>query len=363
MRGGTSRHLADVVEYALGTDHHVAVPTAGAPGSGALYDGAAIARMQEHGAVVHAVEMDRRPWDPANASAVAGLVRLARRVRPDVVHGHSAVGGAVARLAGTAARVPVAYTAHGVAEQTAYRLVERALGPLTWRWVAVSASEADLARRRRLAPPDRLVTIPNGIPTVAPPSAGPDLRERLGLPARTPLVGTVIRLVAQKAPVDFVAVCAEVGRGRPDVHFVLVGMGPLEGEVTRAVAASGIGPRWHQVEHLPSAAEAVADLDVFVLASRFEGAPYTPLEAMRAGVAVVLSDVVGNRDCIEDGVSGLLRPAGDTPALAAAVLRLLDDDRLRRRIGEAGRGRVADRFDVRRMGAALDELYLTVPTR
>ena len=370
LRGGTSRHVVDVVTHAAGVDHHVAVPRPDDdnPESGAVPDRGALAAMQAAGATVHFVGMRRRPWDPANAAALADLRRLVRDIGPSVLHGHSSVGGALARLARLArATLPaggpyapgpprVAYTPNGLATGRPYEVVERSLGPLTDRLVAVSDSEADRARALRLVAPERLVVIPNGI-DVEPAPPGPDLRSQLGLDAASPLVGSVARLVPQKDPVTFVRVCAAVARQVPAAHFLLIGMGPLQAEVDAEVARCGLAARWHRLGHVERAAAVLGQLDVFVLASAFEGAPYTPLEAMRAATPVVLSDVVGNRDAVEDGVSGRLRPAGDVAGLADAVTALLTDPEAAARVGEAGRQRVRDRFDVRVMGARLAELY------
>jgi glycosyltransferase involved in cell wall biosynthesis len=78
---------------------------------------------------------------------------------------------------------------------------------------------------------------------------------------------------------------------------------------------------------------------------------------MRAGTPVVLSDVVGNRDTIEHGISGLLIDEGDVDGFARAILALLRDDDLRTRLGAAGRARVDRRFDVATMGRALTGVY------
>ncbi len=362
VRGGTSRHVADVVRHAAGVRHVVAVSRPGGDtSSGAAYDRAAVEAMRRAGARVVETPMHRTPWHPANAVALRDLRRLAGSSGADVVHGHSSVGGALARLVGRAEQIPVVYTPNGVAQARPYLMAERALGRWTDRWVAVSAGEAELALRHRLAEPADLAVVANGIDLRRPPATA-DLRSRLGIPAGAPLVGTVARLVAQKAPERFVEVAAAVGARHPDAHFLLIGMGPLQHLVDAEVARSGLGRRWHQIRHLDDAPAALAQLDAFVLASRFEGAPYTPLEAMRAGVPVVLSDVVGNRDAVRDGDSGFLVAPSDTTGMATAVIRLLTDDRLRRSVTERAADRVARRFDAALMGRRLEELYAEVAT-
>lgn len=360
VRGGTSRHVSDIVRHATDVDHLVAVSEPGGDtGSGARYDHRAVEAMRRYGARVIQLPMHRTPWHPANAVAVGRLRRVIALEQPAVVHGHSSVGGALARLAATGRRVPVVYTANGVAPGRPYVAAERALGRLTDRWIAVSASEADTALRLGLTPPAQVAIIANGI-DLRPPAPAADLRAQLGIQAGTPLVGTVARLVPQKAPERFVRVAAEVARRHTGVHFVLVGMGPLQGRIDDEVEQSGLRERWHQLRHLDDAASALAQLDVFVLASQFEGAPYTPLEAMRAGTPVVLSDVVGNRDVVQDGTSGFLRPPDDTSGMAAAVVRLLTDDRLRRRTTEQAAERLSRNFDATAMGRRLGELYAGV---
>jgi glycosyltransferase involved in cell wall biosynthesis len=351
--GGTSRHLIDIARHATGTRHHVVVPLERV---GGLSDSNAVDRLRDAGAVVHVVSMKRAPWSPANAVALLRLRRIIRTVRPDVVHGHSSIGGLLARLA-TSPRVhPLVYTANGITVIRAGIAVERALGRRTTAFVATSVSEADLARTLQLAPRGEVIVIPNGIEPDIPP-APIDLRTHLGVPDGAPLVGTISRLVPQKAPEDFVAACAVVARRQPDAHFLLIGEGELEAEVGRAIVEHGLQRRLHRIDILPDAAGVLGQLDVYAMSSRFEGGPYAPLEAMRAGTPVVLTDVVGNRDAVEDGVSGRLVAPGKPEEMGHAIADLLDDRAELERLGEGGRHRQQTQFDVRVMGRTLDDLY------
>lgn len=285
---------------------------------------------------------------------------MIRRSRVHVVHGHSSIGGAVARVASIGTGAATVYTPHGVFPSRATLALERVLGTLTDRFIALSNSEAELVATRRLVAHDRIVVIPNGVEMDVPASI--DLRGRLGIPANAFLVGNVGRLAAQKAPEVFVRACARVATALPDPHFVLIGDGELAPLVDREVAASGIEGRFHSVR-MPSGGEAaMSELDVFVMSSRYEGAAYAPLEAMRAGVPVVLTDVVGNRDAVEARVSGLLVPPDDPAALAGAIRELIDHPRLRAAIGENGRQRVAERYDIRRLADELAHVYESLVT-
>lgn len=355
LEGGTARHLVDVVRHAPGT-HHVVLPPHRA---GGVTDTGAARAISCAGGHLHVVPMRRQPLHPANPVALAAIRALVRRLGPGVVHGHSSIGGVLARVAARGTGAGIVYTPNGLAPGRAVLAVERGLARTTDALVAVSPSEAGLLASLGLARSTRLVTIRNGIDLEGPPP-GPDLRAQLGIPERAPMVGTLARLVPQKDPEGFVRAAAILARAWPDVHVVHVGDGPLRRRVAGLVAASGLAGRYHLVAAMPNAAAVLGQLDVYVLASRFEGLPYSPLEAMRAGTPVVLSDVVGNRDVVEDGVSGLLVPPQDPLALAGAVGRLLADAGLARALAGAARARLAQRFDVGDMGAALARLYAEV---
>jgi glycosyltransferase involved in cell wall biosynthesis len=356
IEGGLARHVAQVVQH-VPAEHHVALPSRRV---GGFTDSTAVTTMVAAGAHLHVTAMRRSPANVRNAAAIARVRGLIRALRPDVVHGHSSIGGAAARLAAVGARIPRVYTPNGLLTSPSALAIERRLGRLTEAFVAVSETEAEFAERRGLAPPNRIFVIPNGIELDDPGPPVIDLRARLGIDVSTPLVGTVSRLAHQKAPEVFVRACGRVGAAFPDTRFVLVGEGPLARLVAAEIAEAGLDGRMLHLRGVHGAPTLMRQFDVFVLASRYEGGPYAPLEAMRTGTPVVVTDVIGRRDTVEDGRSGLVVPPDDPDALAAAVAQLLADPDLRRRLAEGGRARLAHRFDVRRMADRLGILYQTL---
>lgn len=352
IEAGVARHVTDVV-CRVPAEHEVLVPPVR---TGGFTDHAAFEAMEAAGARIHLTVMRRSVTSPHNVSAMLTARRLIRAGRPDVVHGHASVGGAVARLA--AARTPskCAYTPNGLLPSRSVIGAERLLGRLTDALIAVSPSEAEQIARLRVAPADRVTVIPNGIDLDRVASPGMDLRGRLGVGEGVPLVGTVGRLAPQKAPEIFIRACGLIAKNSP-ARFVMIGDGPMRGAVANEVSAARLGDRFLHVPGMLDASSVMSQLDVFALPSRYEAGPYAPLEAMRAGTPVVLSDVIGNRDTVVDGSSGLLVSPDDPAALAVAINRILDDPSLGERLRGGARERLAESFDARRMAERLAVLY------
>lgn len=356
--GGTERHLNDLVQFASGCEHVLAVPTLHHRRSTARAARAARAAS----ARVVPVEMGRGRDAHRNLTATWALRSLIRRVRPDVIHAHSSIGGVVARLATLSMPTPLVYTPHGVSRAPWALSIERSLRDRVDRFIAVSASEAAFAIRQGLADPDRVVVIPNGIEL-----EGVDvvkscrLRERIGIARDVPLVGCIGRLTWQKAPEVYVAACARVHAHRPDAHFVLIGSGELQEPVERAIADADLTDRFHLLPYLENASACMHELDLYVLPSRFEGGPYTPLEAMRARTPVIVTDTDGNRDAVNHRVTGLVVPCDDAVALGDAIRQILADPELARTYAQAGWDALT-RFDVRAMAARTEAVYTDLPS-
>jgi len=284
-------------------------------------------------------------------------LHVIRRARPTVVHAHSSIGGVLGRIVAAVMRVPRVYTPNAIAPGGLALTVERWLGRITDHVIAVSASERDQIVSTGVAPSERVTVIPNGIEMDPPGLEVPDLRRSLGLASDTRIVGTIARLNHQKAPERFVRIVGRLLEPDEGFHAVYIGDGPLRDEFERSLAALPFEGRFHHIPELPNASAAMEQFTVFVLTSRFEGGPYTPLEAMRAGVPVVLTDVVGNRDAVQPGRTGFLIAEDDDDAFVGSIRSLLDDPVRRREMGEAARRWVRGTFDLAITAPILRALY------
>jgi glycosyltransferase involved in cell wall biosynthesis len=168
------------------------------------------------------------------------------------------------------------------------------------------------------------------------------VRAELGLDGDALVVGTVANLRAQKAYPDLLAAALDVVEQLPDVRFVAVGQGPLEGDVHALHARLGLGDRFLLVGYRPDAVRVMAACDVFVLASVCEGLGVAVMEALALGLPVVATAVGGIPEVVEHGREGLLVHPGHPRELAAALVSLLTNAERRQRMAEAAARRGAE---------------------
>ncbi|MFE1438718.1 glycosyltransferase [Streptomyces sp. NPDC058739] len=316
---------------------------------------------------LHTVELRgfRHASTPADALVLWRLTRLIRRERFTVVHTHCARGGFLGRIAARLCRTPVVvHTFHGFAfhpgqsrpRRAACRFLERVTRRRTHRFLAVSPRVARQVVEERLAPPGLVRVVPSAVDLGhVPERFDPLARRMLGVPRATPLVGTVGRIEGRKAPMDFVRMAAAVTERHPDASFVMIGDGPLAGDVRRLAARLGV--HITLTGHRPDAARPAAGLDVFVAGSLYEGLGRALTEAPAAARPVVATAVDGVPDLVEHGATGLLVAPTAPQDTADAVGRLLDHPQEAARMGRQGPLRVRAAFAPQSMCAAVDACY------
>lgn len=288
--------------------------------------------------------------------------RRLRRDKPAVVHGWLIHAILVARVLGRLAGVPIIISArHSVNLGGRSRVW---LNRLTARLNDCTIAICDLMRRVEMEqtgmPPDKIVTIYNGVPPLNFPSreaARAALCQQLGLPENVIIVGTVARLHEAKGHADLVRAIPYIVAERPQTHFVWLGEGDQQDNLIRLVEALGVAAHVHFAGSQTNVPVWLAGMDLFVLPSLWEGLSVALLEAMAASLPVVATAVGGTPEVILDGVTGLLVPPRDPAALAASLLSLLRDPARAAQMGESGRQRVADHFTLDNMIQQTEALY------
>jgi glycosyltransferase involved in cell wall biosynthesis len=295
-----------------------------------------------------------------DAAAVRELCAVIRRYRPQLVSTHSSKAGIVGRLAARRAGVPCVFTVHGWAfnpsepwpKRWLYRAIERRMAPLASRIVCVS----DDSRQRGIAAgiaPHRLVTIHNGIPDIEV-----TLRAQPGR-SGPPRVITVARFAPPK---DYRTILLAL-QGVPDVLLDCVGDGPLLPEMRALARELGVADRVRFLGHRDDVPRLLAGAHAFILSSWSEGFPLATLEAMRAGLPVIVTEVGGAPEAVVPGITGYTVPPGDPEALRWRLRQLVADPGLRAALGAAGRKRYEERFSFDRMYEATLALYASLATR
>jgi glycosyltransferase involved in cell wall biosynthesis len=329
--------------------------------------GEAAARLRAAGVEVHTMALPRlrataRPDVQARfLLGVPGTVRriadLVAEVRADVVQVHSAQNPQAA-LAGRRRGIAVSWQ---LLDTRAPMPLRRACMPIVTRLadsVAAWGNAVAAGHPGALGLGDRLVIVfpPVDAAAFAPnESARREARARLGVADATPLVGTVGVRYPPKGHLDLVRAAALVTRERPDTAFRIIGAASpshpdLDASLLAEASQLGLrtGDQLDLVDPGGDVAMLIQAIDVFVMTSpaRSEGMPTAILEAMVAGKAVAATDVGATSELVEAGVTGLLTEPERPDQTAAAILRLLSDERLRGDLGAAGRRRALEHFDI-----------------
>jgi glycosyltransferase involved in cell wall biosynthesis len=210
-------------------------------------------------------------------------------------------------------------------------------------------------------PLDRIIRIPNGVDVehFRPGGGGIEDRQSLGLP-EGPLLLFVGRLDPQKGLHTLLDALHPLLRVWPTLHLVLLGAGPLHGEVEARVARTGLADRILLRGLVGDVVPYLRVADIFVLPSLAEGMPNALLEAMATGLPCVASAIGGCRDVITDRQTGLLVPPRDTAALQGALQELLQSPALRERLGAAARRDAVARFGLEEMVGRYEACYRAV---
>ena len=210
----------------------------------------------------------------------------------------------------------------------------------------------------------RTVTVHEGIDVDHAASAEPvNIHEAFWLPHHAPVVGNVAALVPHKGHRHLIEAAHLVVQEIPDARFVILGEGELRDQLERQVRDYRLEKHVLLPGFRTDVLGCIKSFDLFVMSSVTEGLGTSLLDAMACGKAVVATEAGGIPEVVDDQVTGMLVPPRNHQAMAAAIVRVLRDEALRRRMGGAGLARVRARFTVERMVAETAAVYARVAGR
>lgn len=353
--GGASIHVRDLARTLRDLGHETMVLVGG---HGPVTD-----QLEAAGVSFESLRWLRRELNPLRDTlAFFEVVQTLRRLNPELLSAHTAKAGSVGRMAGTLLGIPTLYTPHGwpagermpsVARRL-FGLIERGMARLCDGIVCVCEHERGFAIEKRIAEPEKLVVVHNGVQDVK--------AELRAMPDRMPVrICSVARFDSPKDHPTLLKALALLKHHAWQLD--LVGDGPRECAIRDLVRELDLTGRVKFHGYLPDPADLLAQAQIFVLASRSEAFPRSILEAMRAGLPVVASDVGGVREAVTDGLNGRLVEPGCPQALASALCELLESANSRLSMGAAARSAYEQRFRLGTMAGLTLQVYTAVQDR
>ncbi len=295
------------------------------------------------------LRMERKISPFRDLSALLELRKLTKKEDIRVLHAHSTKAGFLARNP----YVPglKLFTAHGWcftpgAPGGHYcKFAEKIASFFSWKIICVSRFDLELALKAGIKG-SKLLYIPNGIRDTV----------KFADPARSDLIVSVARFSPQKDYETLLLALSELS-----AEAWLAGEGPLLEKTKLLAKKMGLSPRVNFKGFVEDVEGILARAGIFVLSSRWEGLPLSIIEAMRAGLPVVATDVGGVRELVKDGINGFLVPPRNPAALRDRLKELLQNPALREEMGRRGREIYLRDYTFERMKEAVLELYRSLP--
>lgn len=283
----------------------------------------------------------------------AALASLLRDIAPDVLHTHSGIWYKAARAGRMAGIRRLVHTEHGRRNPDPWRqrLVDHLASRCTDAVIAVSQEAAVQLRASVVCRATRVGVIFNGVDIQKFSPGRGTLRRQLGVDDNVPILGSIGRFEALKdyvTMIDAFTALQRTWRGGPRPRLVLAGDGTQRRHLEQLADARGVRTLVEFLGWRTDTAAILRDVTLFVLTSRSEGTSIALLEAMSAGLCVVVTDVGGNRAVLGPELGHRLAPAGSPGAIAALWHAAIHDAEARHRDGAAARRRVHAAFTLDR---------------
>ena len=304
--------------------------------------------------------LHRSKFDPATLTA---LLKIIDRKQIDVLHLHGYGATTFGRVAGAMRGLPTILHEHANLTDTPWfqKIADRLLAPSTDIAIAVSKSTADFVIKARLMPSERVKVVYLGVPLEEfsrerTPAEIAEARRSIGAASGEFVVGTVTRLHDSKGNSYLVDAARDVLAQRPNARFFVFGEGPLRPALEEQARALNLGDRFVFGGFAKDVAQVVSAFDLSVFPSLWEGTPLTVFEALAMGKTIVATDADGLLDVLTDDRDAVIVPKRDAGALAAAIVRMMDDPAERLRLS-AGARQTGRHYDIAAFVRKMERLY------
>ncbi len=278
-----------------------------------------------------------------------------------IIHMNSYHPGNYCRLAAFLARVPIIVDHwHGFNRfSLKRRMLCRVYNSFTDLSFAVSELVGQYVQEQCRTDPARIKVLYNGVEPALyeRKSRAAKIRQELGLPPEASVVGLVARLDHRaKGHLELLQALALL-KERHTIHALMVGGGRRQEEMRQLAASLGLAEVVHFLGNRRDVPDLLAAMDIFVLPSHSEGVSLAVLEAMAAGLPVIVSAVGGLPEIVKHGETGLLIPPKDPEALAQSLARVLEEPGLAQSLGQKAREHVQQNYSLERLGQVVNAAY------
>lgn len=347
--GGAQTHVNELID-GLGDRYEIHLATS--------YEGPLTERARRAGAQVHIVPTLKRQLHPiTDVEAVQDFRKLIDAIKPDLIHAHSSKAGMVSRVAGRMCGVPVVYTVHGwafaqgapPARRAIAWLSEAAMSPLAKKIICVTSRDENYARTRGVLRNGNGLTILHGISDHDAPRATPA--------TQPPRIIMVARFSPQKDFLTLIQALPHLKARKLNFQVDFAGSGAEMHRAQKLAEQLGVAEKISFLGDRDDVPQLLGQSQIFVLSTHYEGLPISILEAMRAGLPIVATNVDGVPEAVREGVNGLLVPRANPAALAHAIAQMIESPELRVGMGAESRRMYEKDFGVDRMLAELNQVY------
>lgn len=317
-----------------------------------------------------------RPFTVNSQYNLWKVFQLARLMREEAVQVmHSQGGGRsnfFALLSATLAKVPIKIVSVATlverwadvsaSRRAGYIAVDRVLERFVDQFVCVSEEVRQAIINTHKVMPSKAVTIHNGIATesLRCQKSHEEIYEKLNIPRNKTIISLIGRLVWVKGVNFLLQAAANLSKKYTDIHFLIVGDGPLKNTLEQQANNLGINDKCSFIGFQEDIPAILKITDILVLSSHIEGLPMVILEAMASGIPVVASAVGGIPEVVEDGKTGFLVQPGNPYSLSEKLAELIIDKNLRERMGESGKLKVEKSFSESVMIQETEHVYLNM---